>query len=349
MNINYLSDFIDRFPNVFLSHTLKLSDITATKAIRLDDQQMLNSDDPFPNKFELEVIRFWRKRKLLPFFEEGKHAKISPSQLMWLRFLENLRNLSPNTAVLEAAHEFFLKRAYDNNLALKNYIALQDSLQDELVKNPNNEIARWKLDHLRSIFNDPLLMYSVKIDMNYFNMNIMEEVINSPEVKTIFTFKMGKKVLDESGTVADVPVFEIIQNEIVIDGNNHQNGENNKYFNLYNSPVSIFPASFFLKDVFYDCSISENAFNIQILEKSEKTVFKNIKEKKLGTVTFYLGDEIDPKIYSLQGIDNGYNIESIKEIKFKMCTKKYDHGIALLKDGQIIKFNPNPNSELNKL
>jgi hypothetical protein len=134
MDINYLDSYISRFPNVLLSHTLKLTDITDSKAIKLDDNQMLESKEAFPNKFELEVVRFWRKKKLLPFFEEGKHAKISISQLMWLRFLENLRNLSASTAVLEAAHEYFLKRAYDQNLALKNYIALQDSLQDELVK-----------------------------------------------------------------------------------------------------------------------------------------------------------------------------------------------------------------------
>ena len=87
MDINYLDNFISRFPNVLLSHTLKLTDITDSKAIKLDDDQTLKSEEAFPNKFELEVVRFWRKKKLLPFFEEGKHAKISISQLMWLRFL----------------------------------------------------------------------------------------------------------------------------------------------------------------------------------------------------------------------------------------------------------------------
>ena len=348
MDINYLDNFINRFPNVLLSHTLKLTDITDSKAIRLDDNQILDSKEAFPNKFELEVIRFWRKKKLLPFFEEGKHAKISISQLMWLRFLENLRNLSPNTAVLEAAHEYFLKRAYDQNLALKNYIALQDSLQKELALNPNNQVAKTKLDQVVSILKDPLLMYSVKIDMNYFNMYIMDEVINTPEIKTLFTYRMGKKILDEKGTVADVPVFEIIKGGNVINGPEDEEIKNAIVFNLHNTPVSVFSASYFLRDVFADCNLSEKAFNIQILEKSERLVFKLIKEKKVDIVSFVNGEKKGKEDYSLQDIHSGYNVASIKEIKYKMCTKDYNHGIAILNTGEKIIFNSNPNSLENK-
>jgi hypothetical protein len=344
MDINYLDSYISRFPNVLLSHTLKLTDITDNKPIKLDDDQTLESKEAFPNKFELEVVRFWRKKKLLPFFEEGKHAKISISQLMWLRFLENLRNLSASTAVLEAAHEYFLKRAYDQNLALKNYIALQDSLQDELKKNPNNQDAKIKLDHVVSILKDPLLMYSVKIDMNYFNMYIMDEVINCPKIKTLFTYRMGKKILDEKGTVEDVPVFEIIRDGKVINGPDDEKNKNGIDFDIHNTPVSIFSASYFLRDVFADCNLSENAFNIQILEKSEKLVFKLIEEKKVDIVSFVNGEKNDKEDYFLQGINSGYDLTSIKEIKYKMCTKDYNHGIAILNTGEKIKFNSNPNS-----
>ena len=55
MDIKYLDSFINRFPNVLLSHTLKLTDITDSKAIKLDDDQTLKSEEAFPNKFELEL------------------------------------------------------------------------------------------------------------------------------------------------------------------------------------------------------------------------------------------------------------------------------------------------------
>ena len=348
MNTNYLENYINRFPNVLLSHTLKLSEITDNKAIKLNDNQMLNSDQAFPNKFELEIVRFWRKKKLLPFFEEGKHAKISISQLMWLRFLENLRNLSPSTAVLEAAHEYFLKRAYDQNLALKNYIALQDSLRDELKKNPNNQDAKIKLEHVVSISKDDLLMYSVKIDMNYFNMYIMDEVINSPEIKTLFTYKMGKKILDEKGTVEDVPVFEIIKDGKVINGPDDEKNKKFIYFDLHNTPVSIFSASYFLRDVFADCNLSDKAFNIQILEKSERDIFKLIKKNKIEIVSFSNGEKMKNDEYFLNVTNNEYNVDYIKEIKYKMCTRNYDNGFAISTTDEIFNFNPNPNSLENK-
>jgi hypothetical protein len=309
---------------------------------------MLKSEEAFPNKFELEVIRFWRKKKLLPFFEEGKHAKISISQLMWLRFLENLRNLSPSTAVLEAAHEYFLKRAYDQNLALKNYISLQDSLQKELAQNPSNQVAKTKLDQVLNILKDPLLMYSVKIDMNYFNMYIMDEVINYPKIKTLFTYRMGKKILDEKGTDADVPIFEIIRDGEVINGPEDEENKNGIVFNLHNTPVSVFSASYFLRDVFADCNLSEKAFNIQILEKSERDIFKLIKKNKIEIVSFSNREKMKNDDYSLSTINNEYNVNNIKEIKYKLCTRNYDNGYAISNTGEKFKFNPNPNSLENK-
>jgi hypothetical protein len=309
---------------------------------------MLKSEEAFPNKFELEVVRFWRKKKLLPFFEEGKHAKISISQLMWLRFLENLRNLSPSTAVLEAAHEYFLKRAYDQNLALKNYLALQDSLRDELKKNPNNQDAKIKLEHVVSISKDDLLMYSVKIDMNYFNMYIMDEVINSPEKKILFTYRMGKKILDEKGTVADVPVFEIIRDGEVINGPEDEENKKDIVFNLHNTPVSVFSASYFLRDVFADCNLSEEAFNIQILEKSERDIFKLIKKNKIEIVSFSNGEKMKNDEYFLNITNNEYNVDQIKEIKYKMCTRNYDNGYAISTTDEIFNFNPNHNSSENE-
>jgi hypothetical protein len=87
----------------------------------------------------MEMIRFWRKKGLLPFFEDGKHARISLAQLMWLRFLSELRNISSGAAILIEAHDFLIKRAYDDNLALKNLIDLEDELKKKLIVNGADE------------------------------------------------------------------------------------------------------------------------------------------------------------------------------------------------------------------
>ena len=76
--------------------------------------------------------------------------------------------------------------------------------------------------------------------------------------------------------------------------------------------------------------------------------FKLIEEKKVDIVSFVNGEKKDKEDYSLQGINCGYDLTSIKEIKYKMCTRNYNHGIAILNTGEKIKFNPNPNSSENE-
>ena len=216
------------------------------------------------------------------------------------------------------------------------------------MTNPENEVAIWKLKQVVKILKDPLLLYSVKIDMNYFNMYIMDEVINSPEKKTLFTYRMGKKILDEKGTVENVPVFEIIRDGKVINGPDDEKNKNGIDFDIHNTPVSIFSASYFLRDVFADCNLSEKAFNIQILEKSERDIFKLIKKNKIEIVSFSNGEKMKNDDYSLNIINNEYNANNIKEIKYKMCTRNYDNGYAISNTGEKLKFNPNPNSSENK-
>jgi hypothetical protein len=176
----------------------------------------------------------------------------------------------------------------------------------------------------------------------------MDEVINCPKIKTLFTYRMGKKILDEKGTVEDVPVFEIIRDVKVINGLDDEKNKNGIEFDLHKTPVSIFSASYFLRDVFADCNLSEKAFNIQILEKSERDIFKLIKKNKIEIVSFSNGEKMKNDDYSLNIINNEYNVNNIKEIKYKMCTRNYDNGYAISNTGEKFKFNPNPNSLENK-
>ena len=41
-----------------------------------------------------KVITYWRRQQLLPFIGEGSWLKISFAQLVWLRILDSLREIS---------------------------------------------------------------------------------------------------------------------------------------------------------------------------------------------------------------------------------------------------------------
>ncbi len=325
MNFNTLGDYFYKFPGILTEHSLKLSEITSTKAVELSGEQMLINEQAYPNKFEMEMIRFWRKKGLLPFFEDGKHARISLAQLMWLRFLSELRNVSSGTSVLIEAHDFLIKRAYDENLALKNLIALEDNLKKKIDENAADEQSKNTLAYVKKIQADPLLLYSLKMDINYFTMSIIDTVINHNNVA--ITYGIKKEFTSSEGHYENKPVFEIVNYS------GHQIIENPS------KPIVTLPLNFFVKEVFEDCNLSENAFNIQILNEKEKELFSLIREKKVIEVKlFRFSDYKASNTYQITMPDGNYNATEIKMMKYILCTKFYYSGIALLNDGDTHPF-----------
>ena len=130
--------------------------------------------------------------------------------------------------------------------------------------------------------------------------------------------------------------------------------EKNDFYNYekkaLKTPAILFPAEFFLEDVFGDCSISEKAFNIMILTKTEKDLFRQIRNRNVKEVKLLPeNDKIGKKPYSILDEKEKLNTESIKTIKVLMGTKAYEKGIATLKDGTNLKFSPIAYAEENRV
>jgi hypothetical protein len=340
MNISVLDKFVSRFSSAIHINQLKLSDLTDKKAVRLTDNEMLLTDEASPNKFETETIRFWRIKKLLPFFEEKKHARISLAQLMWLRFLSELRKVSPSTLIMEKAHDFYIKRAYEQRLGYNNLLEREKAFKK--ISNPTQE-EKEIFDAYQSIINDKLLMYSLDRDINYFNMGILDYVVNDEDVYFVYYYKMAIDLAD--GEEKELPEFDIIK--IAKDVKNVE--KESLKFSFNDRPHVLIPASFIVRDTFYDCNLSPNAFNILALDKSEREVFKLIKENRLSELTFIIQEGTNSKPLSFKlATKNEGNIYAIKESKLIMGTKKYDSGSAKLTNGEILNFNPNPNSAENR-
>ena len=340
MNISVLDKFVSRFTSAIHINQLKLSDLTDKRAVRLTDMEMLSTEEASPNKFETETIRFWRIKKLLPFFEEKKHARISLAQLMWLRFLSELRKVSPSTLIMEKAHDFYIKRAYEQRLGYNNLLEREKAFKK--ISNPTQE-EQEILSAYQTIINDKLLMYSLDRDINYFNMGILDYVVNDEDVYFVYYYKMAIDPAD--GEEKELPEFDIIK--IAKDEKNRE--KESVKFSFSDRPHVLIPASFIVRDTFYDCNLSSNAFNILALEKSEREVFKLIKEHQLSDLTFIIQEVTNSKPLSFKFVTkNEDNINAIKESKLIMGTKKYNSGIAKLTNGKIQNFNPNPNSAENQ-
>ena len=303
---------IETFPSILLEHRVKLADITSEKEVLgLTDEEILISEDVFPRRYELETLRYWRKMGLLPFFDQSKHAYISISQMMWLRFLSELKNLGASIAMLKEANYYFIERGYRDEVAKQN-----------------------------------------QIDFNYFNLNIIDHVINGTDVQFAVT---AEKILNkENNEIEKKQAFSVIRyhkdkekTNTVLDSDHLTFYDFEEW--ALKKPAILFPVKFFIEDVFGDCNISEKAFNIMILTKTEKILFAEIRNRNVKEVKLLPeNDKIGKVPYSILDEKGKLNTESIKKIKVLMGTKGYEKGFATLTDGTKLEFSPKSYAPENK-
>ena len=179
---------------------------------------------------------------------------------MWLRFLSELKNLGASIAMLKEANYYFIERGYRDEVARLNLLELKRKLIEELAKDPNNGTNIQSLKNVEHILNDRLLKYSIQIDFNYFNLNIIDHLINGTDVQFAVT---AERILNkESNELEKKQAFSVIRNH----KNNEKlntvlDKEKNDFYNYeekaLKKPAILFPAEFFLEDVFGDCSIGQ--------------------------------------------------------------------------------------------
>jgi hypothetical protein len=342
MNTKALGKYFSRFRAEVYKNQLKLTDLSARHPIMLTDAEMLETEEVCPNKFATETLRFWRLKGLLPFFEGGKHARISIAQFMWLKYLEELRKVSPSAAILQGAHDYYIKKAYDDRLGYNSLIDLEKQLKEKKDLNTEEQAT---LAALKEILDDELLMHSLNRDINYFSLGITEHVIYGTNVQYAYFYESQPQNIIKPAS--ENPVFIVIKNGQV---ESFEKGKETKVdFDYAQRTCVLIPASQLVHETFYDCNISQNAFNIQIMEKSERELFRLIKEKRVQEIILNpLPDrgEKSLRFIMLENHDK-LSIDNIKKVKYQLGTKQYIDGCGILKDGKIFTFNSDPNTEVN--
>jgi len=353
MNNDIFIQSIQTFPQVLLANRIKFADITGPHEIPyISDEELLKDEQIYPKKFEMDTVRYWRKMGLLPFFEQSKLAHVSVGQVMWLRFLQELKNLGAHLTTLKEATSYFIERGYRDEIARLNLLELKKTLIKELDEEPENELKKITLENVEIILNDRLLRYSTQTEFNYFNLNIIDHVINGTEV--LFAITSENVTNKETNNVETKLSFSVIRNHkekrflnTVLDNDSPNFFDFNE--RKLNKPAVIIPASYFVEDFFKTCTLSENSYNIQILTKSERRLFKEIKNKQVKKVTLVRNQE-DSLNYNIDILSNNGDIEisAIKELKLILGTKKYISGITTLQHGESLEFNPNVYSNDNR-
>lgn len=249
----------------FYDVSIPLTDITSSeKKLKQLSPQKTSALIP------IEQIRFWRRHELMPFYEDGKHAQVSMAQFLWLRFLQILKNFGCPIKYMQNATNYFIKRAYEDELVLKNLLADKEQLTS-ITSNPHpptDENLQSYLLKVRNVLSDPLLLYSVKMEINYFTSLI---------VFSISTGKPADIIMDQLGQFGVLIDEEICTQTI---------GEFEKYDKIIpTEPFIRIPIRGLIQEFFDDSNLDDKALNIKVLSEKEQEIIRAIRDKAVSSIS----------------------------------------------------------------
>ena len=267
-----------QFKNELYLNKIKLSEVTYTI-----DKRLKSKPTDEDKKITIEQIRFWRRHKLLPFFEEGDHAYISMAQYLWVLFLLSIKKFGCSVEHMKAATDYFIKRAYDDNLVLKNFLRLEEIYKKDLKSlntgdtvegiELSKEELLFRVSFIKQALGDPYLLHALKLDINYFTTTLLIYLELSIET----SIAMNEQGI--FGIMIDNNLLDISYTESVA----HPTLRNDE-------PLLLLPIKHFLKEFFDTSRLEESALNVMVLSVDEKEIIKNLRDKKVTSIHINLRD-----------------------------------------------------------
>ena len=307
---------LNRLKGHFYDNNTPLKDITYSEK-KLKSVQPQKKLDKVP----IEQIRFWRRHDLLPFYEEGKHAQINMPQIIWLYFLQTMKNFGCSLNYMQKAEKYFIKRAYNDDLVLQNLLTRKRELS-KIVTDTNklaNDTVESKelLDFTNQLLSDIKLLHSLKMEINYFTCLIIYFLDKLEDVSIVMD------QLGEFGIMIENAVYDLLP----------EGFELSKTISA-NEPLLIISIKSLIENFFDDSNLDENALNIRVLNDKEKQLITDIRNKRVNSVTINVrnGDILrydlkylvkksieDPQI---KAIKKTLGLHNYGEIKYSMVNKK---------------------------
>lgn len=168
--------------------------------------------DDYEGKTLSKMLPFWRRKKLLPFIKVGEHIKISFAELIWLRILDTLRQLSYPVSLTNIVCDYFFKDAHENDLPKKNFYVNKEQLlkkkQTSFLTDEEEEILRFVEEGLK----DEVLMTILKSDVNYLT-NLVISCIKNGEERKILIFPDGRVAESHLSEIRTHRKYEIDETE----------------------------------------------------------------------------------------------------------------------------------------
>lgn len=261
-----------------------------------------------------KIIPFWRRHNLVPFMPLGKHtfAEISLVQLIWIRILDSLRELSYPLDNMKKICEYFFKDAYENDLPRQNIEYNKKLLEAKKSKNIITYEESILLTQLNDFLEDKHLMQFLKFDINYLS-NLIKHCLTSTLEAGMLIYPTGR-------------VIEHLGNDTF----SHQKID----FDT-NSPHIYLSIKYFLKE-FIEHQELEKLIMPQILSSDEKNVLEELRNENIQELIIKKnGNEIIRIDKSHNSIIIG---EKAKQIKQILGLKNYEEVEISTRDEKTLSF-----------
>ncbi len=260
-----------------------------------------------------KILVFWRRNGLIPYVNPGKWMGISFAQLIWIRILDDLRDINFPVEKMKLLCDYFYKDAYDDDLPKKN----MESNRKEILKRKSlgaqTEEDEQMLLHIENVFKYPDALTILKFDVNYLS-NFIASAISNTEDGNIYIFF--------DGSVAEY---------IGQDYRGHKNLEPN-----FMEPHIRLTISHYLKEFISDDDIS-NLLMPQLLNEDETKVLRELRRKNVKEITIYRHNMNKPM--RIESSMTGVITENeAKEIRETLGLKNYDRIILETMDEKSLSF-----------
>jgi len=274
----------------------------------------LNDFEGRDGKSLYKSLPYWRRYKLLPFIPKGDWGlEISPSQLIWLRVLDNLRALGYPVSKTEKIADYFFKDAYKDELPTKNLLELKQQLEgkrEKGISEPEDEQMLVEIDY---ILGDSILLYGLKFDVSYLS-NLVIWCVRAGKEAGVLIFPDGE-VMEKRG----------------------EEYSNHNGLQLDIEQPHIYISIKALLKEFVDNKELSKIVVPHLLEDEERLVLKELRKKNIKELRIVIQSEKIVRIDSQtkQTITD----DQAEEVKRILHMKNYEEVTISTRDNRTINFN----------
>jgi hypothetical protein len=265
-------------------------------------------------KIDSKIYHSWRMAGLVDTVDDGKWAKFSFVEYVWLRNLESMRRLGCSVKTMKAVHEQFFIKAYKDNLAKKTLQDNIDTLTTISQTRPLTKDEEEILYHSRRTLADEILMSVTNYDITYFYQLVVKCFANNNEVGIIIyedqTFNAYEKGASnvEGAEVLDLSV-----------------------------PHIMIPLTSYIKDFVVDEEKEKFLVPSGLITVEENKIINLIRDKNVKKLTITFNENNEPIKFETEdsGIIQG---EKAKQIKQILGLKNYSAIELKTRDGNTLSY-----------